>query len=66
MNRSIVEIGPLIAVLIPLDFLSLKGSGSLVYIDVLEVFLVWEPFLDDFWVKDGIVVERSPRSSDAL
>ena len=66
MNRSIVEIRPLKAVFIPLDFFSLIGSGSFVYINSLEVFLVRESFPNDFWVEDGIVVKRSPRSSDAL
>ena len=57
MNRSIVEIRPLKAVFIPLDFFSLIDSGSFVYIDSFKEFLVWESFLDDLWVKYGIVVE---------
>jgi hypothetical protein len=66
MNCSIVEIGPLKAAFIPLDVFPLIDSGSLIYVDLLKEFLVWEPFPDGFWVKYGIVVERSPSSSDAL
>ena len=57
MNHSIVEIRPLKAVFIPLDFFSLIDSGSLVYIDFFKEFLVWKSFPDDLWVKYGIVVE---------
>ena len=57
MNRPIVETGPLNAVFIPLDFFSLIGSGSFVYIDPFKEFLVWESFPEDLGVKYGIVVK---------
>ena len=66
MNLPIVKIGPIIAVLIPLDFLSLIISGSPEYVDTLEVFLVWKTFPDDFWIEYGVVVKRSPGASNAL
>ena len=66
MNLPIVEIDPVIAVLIPLDFLSLVGPSSFEYVDTLEVFFVRKTFPDDFWVEYGVVVKRSPGASNAL
>ena len=66
MNRPIVEIGPLNAVFIPLDFFPLVGSGSFIYVDLLKVFLVWEGLPEDFWVDRGVVVKGSPRMSSSL
>jgi len=66
MNHPIVEIGPLNAVFIPLDFFSLIGSVFSEYVDLLKVFLIWEALSNDFWVEWGIVIEGSPRMTSSL
>jgi len=66
VDHAIVEIRPPIAVPIPLDGFPLIGSCSLVYVECLEVLVVWKAFLEYCSTESGVIVKGVPGMPDTL